>query len=233
MGGRMSRKPRYITRENCFEILSIDQETDCWIIHLPIGGDKRMGTYRFEGKKTRPVNIYWKIVKGDFPKGELWRSCDNVLCVNPEHYNHFTSVKDRLLAKISFDEKTGCWNWTGSVDTGGYGHMRIGDDLVRPHRFSYEHYVGRIPDGHGVLHKCDNRRCCNPAHLFTGTNKDNALDREIKGRGAGSKVTPDQVREIRELKNSGLSAKEIAARYNIKYKTIYQITSRHTWKWVL
>ncbi len=88
----------------------------------------------------------------------------------------------RFVAPMT--EGSGCWEWTGSL-TEGYGSF----DHRKAHRVSWEMHNGPIPQGAGahgtcVLHKCDNPSCVNPTHLFLGTNRDNAIDRERKGRGA-------------------------------------------------
>jgi hypothetical protein len=75
-----------------------------------------------------------------------------------------------------------CWLWTGAILKGkknGYGMF----GGARAHRWSYEYHIGAIPSGMRVLHTCDVRNCVNPQHLWIGTDRDNARDREAKGRG--------------------------------------------------
>lgn len=82
------------------------------------------------------------------------------------------------------DRGDGCWEWTGgTLATGGYGKLSVNGAERRAHRFSYELLVGPIPDGLCVLHRCDNRPCCNPSHLFLGTRRDNNYDMATKKRG--------------------------------------------------
>lgn len=75
-----------------------------------------------------------------------------------------------------------CWPWTGAVTGKGYGKISLAYRHRNAHRVAFELWHGPIPDGLLVCHRCDNRPCCNPAHLFVGTAKDNAEDMMAKGR---------------------------------------------------
>ena len=88
----------------------------------------------------------------------------------------------QAFAEKTEQTETGCIQWTGSKDKKGYGRYSGASKEVLAHRLAYIMHYGRIPDGLHVLHRCDNPSCCNPQHLFVGTNSDNVADKIAKGR---------------------------------------------------
>ena len=105
----------------------------------------------------------------------------------------------RFLERILISATSECWLWIGRRNSihpknGGqnYGRFDIGGTSEAAHRIAYEHFVGKIPEGISVLHKCDNPPCVNPEHLFLGTYSDNIRDAYAKGRGPKGYRRPKQ-----------------------------------------
>lgn len=125
--------------------------------------------------------------------------------------------------------ESGCWLWMRSLSA-GYGDFRYRGQHLRAHRASYEAFVGAIPPGMCVCHRCDVRSCVNPAHLFLGTKADNNEDARKKGRHPRPKHRPSGLiykrplahldREVRSLRDSGKSISEIARSLGIQRRTV-------------
>jgi len=147
--------------------------------------------------------------------------------------------KSRFWKKVKIGEKDECWNWLCGTQSKGYGSVCIGNGTTAlAHRVAFEISSGyRIPEGLCVMHKCDNRLCCNPYHLKLGTIADNNRDSIRKGRNARgerngrSKLTEKQVIEIRDLYKTGkYSQSKIALMYSVSPRSISGITREDYWK---
>ena len=141
------------------------------------------------------------------------------------------SPSARLEKHFVRDASSNCWVWTGSIrgPKQPYGRLTIGSRSdgtrrsIGAHQYSYLTFVGEIPTGMCVSHRCDNPRCVNPDHLFLGTWKDNSDDRDQKGRNIpgprlvgsdapNAKLTADEVGQIRSL---SLSSYQVARQFGI------------------
>jgi hypothetical protein len=140
----------------------------------------------------------------------------------------------------------GCWIWSRSRGQQGYGDFKRGGKNYQAHRYSYQLYRGEV-GWHHVLHKCDVPGCVNPEHLFLGSNQDNIADSVAKGRRKGRprtrpsgliykrpdrkcyegrrKISLTQREEVKSLRSSGVSAREIAARFGVSVPLIYMIVN--------
>jgi hypothetical protein len=144
---------------------------------------------------------------------------------------------ERVMAKVRVGE--GCWEWTGGTNM-GYGQISVGNRPQRVHRIAYEHHFGLIPKGMLVCHRCDNRLCVNPAHLWLGTIADNVRDMWAKGRENltnqvrgervnTAKLTAADVVAIRADPRSSL---RVAPDYGVSPSMVRQIRARTSWRHV-
>ena len=91
-------------------------------------------------------------------------------------------LEDRFWKKVDKKSKDECWNWLGSLNKmRGYGQIYSENyKIILAHRLSWIIHFGEIPIGKLVLHKCDNKKCVNPNHLYLGTHGDNAKDKVLR-----------------------------------------------------
>lgn len=150
------------------------------------------------------------------------------------------SLSDRFHDKIAYEPNSGCWLWTGAINTLGYGLIGLGhrsDGIAKAHRVSYELHNGEIPTGLCVLHRCDNPYCVNPDHLFVGTLSDNMKDCVQKKRNfipdnraekaTWAKLTKENVLHIKEREMTGLNYAKL---YSVSKSTIFSIWSGKNWQ---
>ncbi len=146
-------------------------------------------------------------------------------------------VKTRFEKFIMPITETGCWIWMGHVGTTGYGGFSFKGACKKAPRVAYELFKGPIPKGMDVCHKCDERLCVNPDHLFVGTRKENMQDAIKKGRAVfpphnkgehhpNHKLTTSQVESILADKRT---YHEIAADYGVHFSTIGYIKIKKNW----
>lgn len=152
---------------------------------------------------------------------------------------HLT-LNERFSREVDKSQgSNGCWNWVGGISSAGYGQFRLGykKPMVGAHRYSYQISTGVDVSGRVICHRCDNRRCVNPKHLFVGTQADNMQDMVDKRRSCygtkntNAKLTESKVVKIRELYATGrFSQNELANKFGIaSHRTIASAISGRTW----
>ena len=162
------------------------------------------------------------------------------------------STEDRYRSKIDASGGPGaCWPWIAGRTPAGSG--RFWDHgHVYATRWGYTAFIGPIPDGLCVCHKCDNPPCQNPAHWFLGTKAENTADRDAKSRQAwgnrnGARTHPgirrgsrngrarmneSLVQQMRLDFESGARDFELMAAYGVGLSTVHKIVYRYTWRHV-
>lgn len=145
-------------------------------------------------------------------------------------------IRERFMKKVRVLGQDECWLWTAATNSNGYGVMRIGGradgKLFLAHRIAYCLSHSQCDADLKILHVCDNPFCCNPKHLFSGSQADNMGDMVRKNRHAfGSrngqaKLDPDKVREIRR---SSLSDRQLAKQFGVCHQVINKARTRQTW----
>ena len=151
-------------------------------------------------------------IKKFFKESEDWRKAYNRL------YNNF-----------KINKENGCWEWTGRL-IDGYGHFHfpfLGFNPFYASKASWIIHFGPINNLKlCVCHSCDNKKCVNPDHLWLGTNQDNQIDAREKGiikiayNSPHSKLSLDDVKHIRILKQMGITTKLIAEKFNVTKLTV-------------
>lgn len=154
----------------------------------------------------------------------------------------------RIAKRLKINSE--CLEWKGSTDSKGYGQIRAFGKLILVHRIALQIKIGRLfIEEEKALHTCDNPSCCNPDHLFIGTQKDNVADMMKKGRNGGQfqkghtglaspskrfkkfkKETIIAARE--EHEKTGIGHKRLAKKYGMSPGNMRAVLKRSTWKHV-
>lgn len=141
----------------------------------------------------------------------------------------------RFMDRVHEEPNSGCWLWAGGIKGGGYGAFHFAQKQWGAHRWAAKCIGGLDVAGKFVCHSCDNKLCVNPAHLWTGSAKDNTADMIRKGRKRTptgenhgcAKLTAEQVEAIRL---ATAPQAELSQKYGVSVPQISRIRSRKTWR---
>lgn len=145
------------------------------------------------------------------------------------------NVQD-LLIRTNRNEETNCLEWQGAKSSFGHGQLRVNSKVYEVHRLMATLIYGE-PNGLFCLHSCDNPPCINPDHLRWGTQKENLLEMQSKGRKfiaygentTSAKLTQEKVKEIRALYPK-YNKSQLARMYGVRQPTINKIINNVTWQ---
>ena len=140
-------------------------------------------------------------------------------------------LRSAFFEKFIPEPNSGCWLWTGSMEGGGYGCLTYKQKKYTGHRLSWEIHTGQPPGRLCVCHKCDNRLCVNPEHLFLGTAQDNMRDAGSKGRLSfrTNKLSTSDVLDIFTSAKTGTS---LAKKYGVSKGRVSLIRNGLAWVWL-
>jgi hypothetical protein len=187
-------------------------EKICQHCREPFRRNKRAGISRYAGRL--------------FCSRDCWRS-------------HVAMLREvRFWDHIQKRKPNECWPWRGRVSNSGYGAAYFNGRATSAARIALHLSGAFMPAGKFVLHSCDNKLCCNPAHLRWGTAQENADDREGRGRGrkprgeqhGQAKLTEEDVRYIRR---SGRPPREMARELGVSDTVVYLARQGRTWRHVV
>lgn len=144
---------------------------------------------------------------------------------------HRASLREKFdhVFQRSKSHVDACWLWKGSVDSPGYGQVWSDGKYHAAHRLAYQFHVGPIPEGRYVCHKCDNRQCVNPSHLYLGTHHENIHEAAFKGR-LHRKLQPAQVSLLKKVAaGQRVTQREWADAFGVTQGTISRVLSGAAW----
>jgi hypothetical protein len=160
------------------------------------------------------------------------------MCAKP--YPTLAEMSPELLAKfwssVAVREPDDCWLWTTGTDGKGYGCFWSGERRLIASRLAYVVGYGSVPDDLMVCHRCDNPACCNPSHLFLGTNRDNMRDKAAKGRcnipcgreHPRAVFTEQDAIDAIAIRQQGVTIRELASRMGVSKSTAHRMVTRNT-----
>jgi hypothetical protein len=165
-------------------------------------------------------------------------------------YRHFARLyakrplAELFWSKVAVGGPDDCWPWIPGTDKHGYGRFHIRPKSVLAHRFAYELVNGPIPDGLRACHTCNHPPCCNPAHIYAGTDADNIHDSMRAGthvppprypgsKNRNAKLTESKVRFIRDTYTAGKETQvALARRFGVSQTAVSFVILHRSWRHV-
>lgn len=144
-------------------------------------------------------------------------------------------LMNRFWKNIYKDNNSGCWIWIGYKDNNGYGRFSIINRPHLAHRVAYYMHTKDLPKfPYHVLHRCNNRSCVNPLHLYKGTDKDNKQDQidkdGVRSGGQKKKLSSEDRQMVVSLTLEGKTQKEIAKIFSVSQWNIWNVLNDIEWE---
>jgi len=181
------------------------------------------------GQET--ADVCWNDTKNGLKKGDSRRF------IKGHHTRKVHRTIESIMAACYIDPMSGCWIWQGNCTPQGYGVMSncfgVQGNHQCTHRVTYELALSH-PGTLMVLHRCDNPACCNPNHLFLGTQLDNMQDKVSKGRQTRGEASPRSkltLEQVTYIRGSSLTGAELSRELGIGQNQVSKI--RRNLSWVL
>jgi len=146
-------------------------------------------------------------------------------------------LADRIKQRTSsLQDKNGCLKWIGSINSRGYGNIRYKGKTFQVHRIVYKIYKGRFPEHLYIGHRCNNKSCVNPDHLYPCTHKQNILDAIRDGlmdhagiKNGRAVLSEKQVIYARSKESRHVSSCALARKFKVGHTAISDIRLGKTW----
>lgn len=185
---------------------------------------------RYEKKCAKCGSVFFRDKRCTWKHWSKAKFCTRLCALNVSHDMHVAargSIKDALMSYVVISDESECWGWIGTVDAHGYAVFSYESKKRKAHRVSAQCHIGEIPKNRMVCHKCGNKKCSNPDHLYFGTSVDNGVDGVNLKENKSVKMTKDGVLWIRG--NNKISAKEVSSKFGISISMVYRIRRKEKW----
>lgn len=227
------KKTKNIECLQCKSLITIIDGRKRTFCSLKCQSDRRLSIKISKSKICKYCSKQFDFKKGDSPDSKF---CSMMCSNNNKKITHPEYIVELYNKKVIKTDD--CWSWNGNKDQDGYAIFGCNKKTFKAHRVSWQIYNCEITNGLFVLHKCDNRICTNPEHLFLGTARDNLLDMIKKGRRVAAKgethsrakLKNENVLEIRSLLKEGNSFGVLSKKFSVDRGVIRDIKHKKTWK---